>query len=203
MTNNEIDRLLEMLDNKSLEQVKKFLLNQKMKNINNLRQKTFENYMCNEGKNFSFNDSSGTLIFEDTNDIVFSNGISFYILNKGLVNITSPKIINNMTGHTIHYQHKIRQMSMDSKDKLLNKVESLKNNLTEIQNTECIDKVVTRLTSFVHYPKEIEFDFRTSELNTAEILLDNPELKMNTNYPLLYGENDNGKVYILGYKYND
>lgn len=52
MTNNEIDRLLEMLDNKSLEQVKKFLLNQKMKNINNLRQKTFENYMCNEWKKY-------------------------------------------------------------------------------------------------------------------------------------------------------
>ena len=150
-----------------------------------------------------FNDSSGTLIFEDTNDIVFSNGISFYILNKGLVNITSPRIVKNMTNYGIHYEHRIQKMSMDRKDKLLNKVESLKNNLTEIQYAECVDKVVTRLTSFIYYPNEIEFDFKTSELNTAEILLDNPELKMNTNYPLLYGENDNGKVYILGYKYND
>ena len=203
MTNNEIDKLLSMLDGKTLNEVKEFLLKQKNKNINNLRQRTFENYMCNKWKKFNWYDLNGTLIFEDNNNITFSNGISFYILNKGLVNITSPKIINNMTNYAIQSQHRIRKMDEDLKDKLLNKAESFKTDLVEVQYGECVDKEITKLTSFINYSKVIEFDFKTLELRTAEILLDNLKFKIDIENPLLYGENDNGKVYILGHKYNN
>ena len=202
MTNKEIDKLLTMLDSKTLNEVKEFLLKQKNKNINDLRQKTFENYMCNI-RNLYWGDTYGTVIFEDTNDITFSNGISLYILNKGLVDIKSSRIINHMNNTAINPEHRINKIDEAKKFKLLNAVESFKTNLRQIQYTESVDKKITRLTSFIYYPKEIEFDFKTEELNIADILLDKPELRMSAEHPLLYGENDNGKVYILGYKYNN
>ena len=199
MTNKEIDKLLTMLDSKTLNEVREFLLKQKNKNINDLRQKTFENYMCNTRKKFYWNDSKGSVIFENTNDIIFSNGISLYILNKGLVNINSSKIINNMNNVNVKLQHRIYKYDEEKTFKLLRKAESFKTNLSQIQYTESVDEKITRLTSCIYYPKEIHFDFKTEELNTADILLDKPELRMSTEHPLLYGENDNGKVYILGH----
>ncbi len=199
MTNKEIDKLLTMLDSKTLNEVKEFLLKQKVKNINDLRQRTFENYMCNTRKNFHWGNPNGTVIFEDTNDITFSNGISLYILNKGLVDIKSSRIINHMNNTAIKPKHRINKIDETKKLELLEILENFKIDLRQLQYTQSVNNVITRLTSYIYYPKEIDFDFKTEELNTADILLDKPELRMSTEHPLLYGENDNGKVYILGH----
>ena len=206
MTNNEIDKLLNMLDSKTLNEVKEFLLKQKNKNINNLRQRTFENYMCSSDKKFSYTTKdNGTVVFEDMDNITFSNGISLYVLNKNLVNINSPKIINNMTNKGVKLQHRINKITID---KLKNIFEMLKQYQTDFAPTfdkqidlKCTWYSVYSLHGFGY--RRIEPAFNSKEVDTANILLDNPNFKMDIKNPLLYGENDNGKVYILGYKYNN
>lgn len=72
---------------------------------------------------------------------------------------------------------------------------------------EQIDKNITRFSVFNPYHDLKEntdeyssFDFSTKEIDTAEILLDDPKFYMDITNPLLYGESDKGKVYILGFK---
>ena len=45
MTNKEIEKMLNFLDNEQLEKLKKYLLSEKKKNNNSLRQKAFEKYL--------------------------------------------------------------------------------------------------------------------------------------------------------------
>lgn len=75
MTNKEIDKLLSMVDKKSLDDVKKYLFSEKAKLIQN----AFENYMCNQGVAFNqFGNNRGLLyilvtmkLYSQT-DIVFT-----------------------------------------------------------------------------------------------------------------------------------
>lgn len=198
MTNNEIDKLLGMLDEKTLEQVKKYLIKEREKNNKNLRQRTFESYMCNSGKKFAFNDAEGTYICEKSSSIIFTNGVSIYYMNKNLVNIDSTKIIKKSTNNLTQYHKRINELY----DELLNKFEKkLKAFISELKNAQIDDTYINEslikfLIADMH--EYVENIFRKKEIEIANILLNNPTYKMDLHSPLLYGESNIGKVYILG-----
>lgn len=208
MTNNEIDKLLNILDVKTLEQVKQYLLKEKEKNIMKLRQRTFENYMCNKGKKFAFDDGRGNYICEKDSNIIFTNGISFYYINKNLINTNSPKIIKNSTNNLVQYQHRIEELSNELLAGYEHKFEIFTSKLEKAKIDDTyINKNLIKFLAYdeYHYLRDdiddyVEKIFSKKEIEIANILLDNPKYEMDLYNPLLYGESNNGKVYILGFK---
>lgn len=207
MTNKEIDNLLRMIDKNDIEVVKEFLNKTKEQNIINLRQTTFEKYICNDGVVFNrFGVNHGTILFESDEKIIFSNGYSIYNVNKKIFNLGSSKIQKNLNGKSIRVQHKIKKVDLD----VINEYNRrLKMMITEFRPLECdydqLNKNKVRFT--VHNPyhdlkdnldEYISFDFLSKEIETAEILLNNPNFMMDISNPVLYGESEIGKCYILG-----
>lgn len=210
MTNKEIDKLLSMLDKKSLSEVKKYLIKEKTNNDKKILQKIFENYMFNKDKAFKkFDNNYGTILYTEHKDIlVFSNGISVYYANKERFNIESDVIKKYSLQTNIKSQHTIKIINKSELSKYENILKTLKTELKPINLfPDYIDKKLTRFSVFnpYHDLKEdiedyISFDFSTKEIENAEILLDNPEFYMDITNPLIYGESDKGKVFILGIK---
>jgi len=88
VTNKEIEKMLNFLDNNQLEQLKKYLLSEKKKNNSILRQKTFEKYLTTNI--MGLDDRSMPSICSDVHDDkiqIFTNFASIYILNKSFLNI--------------------------------------------------------------------------------------------------------------------
>ena len=203
MSNEEIDKLLSMLDTNLLEEVKKFLLKEKEQNIVETRQKFFEKYMCNDGMPWFYDNNYGTIIHIREDQVIFSNYYSIYFVNKNLLNITSPKIIKNMTSSKIRKQYKITEVDIDCIEKYEKKLESFSSIFRPISFMEKASKTQLRVSTYrPHSITKIlsEGIFSSKEIEYAQNILGNPEFKLGLDHPILYGENEIGKVYILGFK---
>lgn len=207
MTNKEIDNLLRMIDKNDIEVVKEFLNKTKEQNIINLRQTTFEKYMCNDGVVFKqFGDNSGTILFETHDNIIFSNGKSFYNVNKKIFNLNSMKIQKNLCGSSIRMQHRITRIDVETLNKYKERLKCFVSEFRPIEfDYDQLDKNKVRFTVYNPYhdlkdnlDEYISFDFLSKEIETAEILLNNPNFMMDISNPVLYGESEIGKCYILG-----
>lgn len=200
MTNKEIDKLLFMLDKKSLEDVKKYLNREKEINISKIRQKTFENYLTTN--KFFINTSTMPKLYVSDSKQIFTNGISIYIINSNFFKTNTKKLqIEKNYKRTTAHRFEIREKT--DFDKYLNYAVSKYGNI----ESECIDLwdiANTKFTS-VEYFNNInnslhEEKFNTEEINTANILLDNPKYSISHSFPILKAEGKIGKCYILGYK---
>lgn len=208
MTNKEIDSLLHMIDKNDIEVVKEFLNKTKEQNIIDLKQKTFEKYMCKDGVSFNkFSNNYGTVLFETDNNIIFSNGKSFYNINKKIFNLNSMKIQKSLCGKSIRTQHRIKRVDIETLNTYKERLKSLVTEFRHIEFDEQLDKNKVRFTVYNPYydfkdklKEYISFDFSSKEIETAEILLNNPNFMMDISNPVLYGESEIGKCYILGLK---
>lgn len=202
MTNNEIDKLLGLLNKEDLDRIKKFLTNEKEKNINKLRQKTFEKYMRNEGTKFAFDNYTSTMLFEKENKLFFSNGISLYYVNKKFFDIKSTNILRNRG----LYHHRIKLINEDFVQEIednLNKKWhfSLNNSDKYFKNIMNIESKNDIIHCFFEDDTQKEKMFQSKEYDMANILLNSPNFKLaNLDIPLLKAESKIGKCYILGLK---
>lgn len=195
MTNLEIDKLLKMLDKEDLDEIRAYLISEKNKKTSDLKQRKFNEYM-----NTGLNDSQNTYICEKEDKIIFSNGISIYYLNKNIVNNKSLKMCKNSDTQGVIKKLTNKQLSLFEKNIKIRTSKlvpvSLKPQYIEHRGIPCVN-----LSIILDEAKIIEFYFKEKEVETANILLDNPNYKMDIYSPLLYGESNNGKVYILGLKH--
>jgi len=206
MTNKEIEKMLNFLDNNQLEQLKKYLLSEKKKNNSILRQKTFEKYLTTNI--MGLDDRSMPSICSDVHDDkiqIFTNFASIYILNKSFLNI--------QTNYLSFEKNKARKTShrfkLVSKEEINNYVskfeEKLGFNEFDILSMECWS-VLARTRYDVEYydqikQKKITEIFKKVEIDTADILLDNPKYTIyNDKMPILKAESEIGKAYIIGCK---
>jgi len=208
MTNNEINKLLSMLDTKDLGYIKKYLLSEKDK----LRQTAFENYMCNQGVKFNqFGDNHGTIIYFGSNEIIFSNRYSMYLVSDKVFNLKSAKLIRSMSGSNVRCQHRITEVDESKINMINDRIKCLSGNLKQVELLPKATKIggiptlnYSVLDEYAHLRDDIDdyvgFDFSKKEVEYANKILDNPKFKMDLFNPVLYGESEIGKVYILGFK---
>lgn len=206
MTNKEIEKMLDFLDNEKLEELKKYLLTEKKRNTSVLRQKTFEKYLTTNI--WGLNDKTMPLIYSDTNTDkvqIFTNIASIYILNKSFLNMTS-NILSSEKNKARKTSHRFKMVSKEEINKYLKKSEEKLGFYSyDILSMECSNGLATRFYE-VQYLNEIEQKlnterFRKSEIDTADILLDNPKYTIyNDKFPILKAESEIGKAYIMGCK---
>jgi len=208
MTNKEIDKLLDMLDKKSLEQIKNYLNKEKEKNIKKENQNTFEKYITNYDKDLAADAKSGTIFNEKEDLLVFSNGISLYYINKEAFNIDMKKVKDHFNHVNPHINHRIRIVNNETIKKYedhLIEIADVDLNIEDLSDTfeypltiEYVDDFA--LVSYIKNDHLIEETFKVKEFKYADKLLKNPKYKICKNAPILYGESEIGKVYILGRK---
>ena len=199
MKNTEINKLLNLLNKNKLEEIKDYLLSEKEKNKSEARQRYFEKYMCNDGKTYSLKYGKGTVMNSRENEIIFSNGISLYYVNKSLFNIDSAKIIKHTDSKKVLPHKYINLVN----DKYIKRIEN-SFNINNLESTfiypnaiEYIyDKTIT--ISIIDCDDILEKHFLKSEFDQANEILDNPKFKVSSSDPLLYAESNIGKCYILG-----
>ena len=80
MTNNDIDKLLEILDNKGLEELKSYLIKEKNRNNSAARQRAFEKYLMTNLWGDNIVKLPG--LYVDENVQIFTNCASIYIIKK-------------------------------------------------------------------------------------------------------------------------
>ncbi|MBQ9072787.1 MAG: hypothetical protein IJY25_06485 [Bacilli bacterium] len=202
MTNKEIDKLLNMLDKKELDSIKKYLLSERKRNNNIQRQRTFEKYLTTNID--GLNDLTLPIIYPDHKIQIFSNGASIYIINKNFLNLTSINLSaeKNKKRTTAH---RYKLVSKEEINELIQKLENMLGNYYfDILSMECGCNFNNKNYDIEYYDelyKKIMSDkFSKKEIDTADILLDNPNYTIYSKVPIIKGESDIGKVYILGHK---
>ena len=205
MTNKEIEKMLNFLDNEQLEKLKKYLLSEKKKNNNILRQKAFEKYLTTNI--MGLDDKTMPLICSDVKDNVqiFTNFASIYIINKNFLNMASTNLSfeKNKARKT---SHRFKLASKEEINKYVSKFEEkLGFNEFDILSMECWSVLAKTQYEVEYYDKEKEKKkteiFRKVEIDTADIILDNPKYTIyNNKMPILKAESDIGKAYIIGCK---
>ncbi len=196
MTNSEIDKLLKMLDKNGLDEIRTYLISEKNKKTSDLIQRKFDEYM---NTYVALNGSQNTYICDNEDKIIFSNGISLYYLNKDIVNIKSLKICRNSNLQNTIKRLTSKQLLLFEKN-INYRISKLVSVLLNPQYMIHRNFPCAEFSILLDEAKIIEFYFQEKEVETADILLDNPNYKMDIYNPLLYGESNNGKVYILGFK---
>lgn len=196
MTNKEIDKLLTMLDKKTLVEVKKYLYNEKDK----IRQKTFEKYLTNN--KFGSDLVRMPKLFFSMDKQCFTNGVSLYEINSNFFNTnTSNLSIQKNRKRTYNHRFEIKDEMQFNVffDVLMEKYGLKETNPIEMSLAE--EKKYTYVKYFDEESNQIEIRrFDTDEIDKCNIFLNNPKYNISTEMPILYAENDIGKVYILGYK---
>lgn len=205
MTNKEIEKMLNFLDNEQLEELKKYLLSEKKKNNNILRQKAFEKYLTTNI--FGLDGSTLPSIYSDVKDNIqiFTNFASIYILNKNFLNmITSYLSFEKNKARKTSHRYKL--VSKEEINKYLGKFEEkLGFHEFDILSMECWSVLASTQYEVEYYDKEKEKKiteiFRKVEIDTADIILDNPKYTIyNDTMPILKAESEIGKAYIIGCK---
>ena len=206
MTNKEIDKLLDMLDKKGLEQVKKYLNNEKEKNNKNEFQRDFEKYITNQDRNVSGLGKDGTVLNIRDDMIVFSNGISIYYVNNGVYNINSEKVRKGLDSYKgKHHIRKVYNGTIEKYEKALARLAGTELDFKDISETFEVPLTIEYIGDFAMVTYAIGNDlieerFNLSEFKYADKILKEPSYKICRNNAILYGESEVGKVYILGRK---
>ena len=202
MTNKEIEKLLNMLDAKELDSIKKYLLSEKKRNDNIQRQRAFEKYLTTNIN--GLNDNTLPIIYSDNETQIFSNGASIYIINKNFLNFKSANLSEEKNKKST-LAHRYKLVSKEEINKLKEKFEcSFGNYFFGIISMECGCQLKNANYDVEYYDelyKKIMSDkFSKNEIDTADILLNNPQYVIYNKMPMIKGESDIGKVYILGRK---
>lgn len=200
MTNKEIEKLLSMLDKKDLINIKKYLLEEQYKNNNKLRQRTFEEYL--RTNKFGMDMNKTPRIYVDENVQKFTNGISLYIINKNFFNTQTPNLIKG-SAKGAKSNHRFEYVSNICFAEYLSKILlNFSNIYSELEELYSIDdgkytyaKYLSSIDNHLHTEK-----FDSIEVDSANIILNNPKYTISHNCPILKAESDIGKCYILGYK---
>lgn len=203
MTNNDIDKLLEILDNKGLEELKSYLIKEKNRNTCALRQRTFEKYLMTNLWGDNIVKLPG--IYVDDTVQIFTNCASIYIINKNFFNFNSSNLAEEKNKKRT-YSHRYRLVTKEVMDKFIKKYE-------ENLGTGCFDILFmeSRASSIVPFYDVSYVDtltdtlttetFSKKEIDVADILLDNPGYVIyNGDMPIIKAESEIGKAYILGCK---
>lgn len=202
MTNKEIEKLLSMLDKKDLTKIREFLLYEQYTNNNKLRQKTFEEYLRTNKWGLNMDTTPG--LYVDENVQKFTNGVSLYIINKNFFNTKTPKLIKGCA-RGAKSNHRFCYATNERFNEYLSKI------LLNFSNifSDCLDiytyenSKYTYVEYFNNIDKHLQTEkFDSKEIDTANIILNNPIYYISHNCPILKAESDIGKCYILGYKNN-
>lgn len=201
MTNKEIDKLLSMLDTEQLDNIKKFLLEQKEKNIAEFRQKAFEKYLTTN--KYGMNIRRVPKLCIDDNTQRFTNGVSLYIINNNFFNTRTAKLMKGTAKGT---WSKNRFEYIDKKA-FMEFVSAILPDDSYIYS-ECSELVKKENDKYTYVDYKSWYDnknyterFDTTEIELANILLNNPKYLVAHNMPLLKAESNIGKAYILGFKH--
>ena len=201
MTNNEIDKILSLLDNNGLEELKKYLIKEKNRNTCALRQRTFEKYLTTNLWGDNIKKLPG--IYVDENVQIFTNCASIYVINKNFFNFNSGNLAQEKNKKRT-YSHRYRLVAKDVMDSYIRKfeenlgtccfdilsMESLASSIVPFYDVSYVDTLTEKLTTETFSKKEID---------VADILLDNPGYVIyNGEMPIIKAQSEIGKAYILG-----
>ena len=203
MTNNEIDKLISMLDRKKLDELKKYLLKEKELNISKLRQKAFEKYLTTNI--LGYNDKSLPKLYSEKNIQIFSNYISIYIINKNFLKTDTP-FFSRAANYSRNLLHQFELVTEDEINLLLKQMEmrigQYKFDILSIENNATFQSHTYEVEYYNElYDKKQRVSFSKKEIDTADILLNNPKYTYCQNY-LIEAKSEIGKAYILGHKIN-
>lgn len=120
MTNNEIDKILSLLDNNGLEELKKYLIKEKNRNTSALRQRTFEKYLMTNLWGDNIQKLPG--IYVDDTVQIFTNCASIYVINKNFFNFNSGNLKEEKNRKRT-YSHRYRLVAKDVMDSYIKKYE--------------------------------------------------------------------------------
>ena len=201
MTNNEIEKLLNLLSLNDLEKTKEYLLKQKENNNKNERQRAFEKYLTTNM--FGYNAKRCPKIFVSDECQKFTNWVSLYVINKDFFRLHTPKLVKACAKGT-RYNHRFDYSNNEFLDNAMGIMEKLYGK----EEYDCLDiwhKDDLPKTSLVDYmnidsSRICTEKFDNNEINTARLILKEPKFTISTNLPLIKGESDIGKCYILGFK---
>lgn len=199
MTNNEIDKLISILDKKNLDELKKYLLKEKELNTNKLRQKTFEKYLTTNI--LGYNDKSLPKLYSEKNIQIFSNYISIYIINKNFFK-TDTLYLSREKNNSRKINHRFQLVTKNEINSLLKKMQmnlgQYKVDILSIESGNIRDPYEYKIEYYDElYDKKQIVSFSKKEIDTADILLDNPKYTYCQNY-IIEAESEIGKAYILG-----
>lgn len=205
MTNKEIEKILNFLDNEKLEELKRYLLTEKKRNNNILRQKAFEKYLTTNIFGLDGSTLPSIYIGSKDNVQIFTNFASIYILNKNFLNMETSYLSfeKNKARKT---SHRYKLVSKEEMNEYVSKFEEkLGFNQFDILSMECWSVLASTRYDVEYYDeikqKKIIEIFRKVEIDTADILLDNPKYTIyNDKMPILKAESEIGKAYIIGCK---
>ena len=205
MTNKEIEKILNFLDNEKLEELKRYLLTEKKRNNNILRQKAFEKYLTTNIFGLDGSTLPSIYIGSKDNVQIFTNFASIYILNKNFLNMETSYLSfeKNKARKT---SHRYKLVSKEEMNEYVSKFEEkLGFNQFDILSMECWSVLANTRYDVEYYDeikqKKIIEIFRKVEIDTADILLDNPKYTIyNDKMPILKAESEIGKAYIIGCK---
>ena len=205
MTNKEIEKILNFLDNEKLEELKRYLLTEKKRNNNILRQKAFEKYLTTNIFGLDGSTLPSIYIGSKDNVQIFTNFASIYILNKNFLNMETSYLSfeKNKARKT---SHRYKLVSKEEMNEYLSKFEEkLGFNQFDILSMECWSVLASTRYDVEYYDeikqKKITEIFKKVEIDTADILLDNPKYTIyNDKMPILKAESEIGKAYIIGCK---
>lgn len=116
-----------------------------------------------------------------------------------------------MSGTNVRCQHRINKLDKQKISSILNSVKRLSMNLQTVDlcpkevklsgqtvfNFSVLDEHAYLRDDIDDY---VDFNFSKKEVEYANKILDNPKFKMDLYNPVLYGESEIGKAYILGFK---
>lgn len=205
MTNKEIEKILNFLDNEKLEELKRYLLTEKKRNNNILRQKAFEKYLTTNIFGLDGSTLPSIYIGSKDNVQIFTNFASIYILNKNFLNMETSYLSfeKNKARKT---SHRYKLVSKEEMNEYVSKFEEkLGFNQFDILSMECWSVLASTRYDVEYYDeikqKKITEIFKKVEIDTADILLDNPKYTIyNDKMPILKAESEIGKAYIIGCK---
>lgn len=203
MTNIDIDKLLDILDNKGLEELRSYLIKEKNRNNSALRQRTFEKYLMTN----LWGDNIARLpgIYIDDTVQIFTNCASIYIISKNFFNHNSSKLAQEKNKKRT-YSHRYKLVTKEAMDSFIKKfeenlgtccfdiisMESRNIETASFYDVSYVDTLTERLTTETFSKKEID---------TADILLGNPGYVIyNGEMPIIKAQSEIGKAYILGCK---
>lgn len=200
MTEKEIQRLLDMLDKKGLEETKKFLLKEKNKSRNEKKVEVFEDYITNRLVKPNDISLNGTYYSEENGRLVYTNGISIYYVNPELKELLMPSILKHSTTNIIqNYYQRVRLMDNEKLSTISKKVALYENSFTLAKFNRTVHGKSELLDVFLS-KDDTEFIFSSREIMISNIILDNPEYEIGIHEPIIRASTQLGKVYILGYK---
>ena len=203
MTNNDIDKLLEILDNKGLEELKSYLIKEKNRNNSAARQRAFEKYLMTNLWGDNIVKLPG--LYVDENVQIFTNCASIYIIKKNFFNHNSSNLREEKNKKRT-YSHRYKLVTKDTMDRFIKKfeenlgtcgfdiisMESRNIETASFYDVSYVDTLTDTLTTET---------FSKREIDTAGILLDNPGYVIyNGEMPIIKALSEIGKVYILGCK---